>query len=152
VSGGAGKPAGDATNVVTDYVHIRGESRSHDAKFVREITAAYKTAFASAVTKVPDDAGAVGKVKFTSRIDYTPFRMKESSPVVVRASQAVSQLGLTPNLRVTNGGLDANWMNKHGIPTVTLGAGQNAIHTVNEWVDLNEFEKAVELAYLIATL
>ena len=43
-----GKPAGDATNVVTDFVHVKGESRSHDAKFVREITAAYKAAFANA--------------------------------------------------------------------------------------------------------
>ena len=33
-----GKSAGEATNVVTDFVHLRGESRSHDAKFVREIT------------------------------------------------------------------------------------------------------------------
>ena len=41
-----GRSAGDATNVVTDYVHIKGESRSHDPKFVREITAAYKEAFA----------------------------------------------------------------------------------------------------------
>ena len=44
------------------------------------------------------------------------------------------------DLRVTNGGLDANWMVKHGIPTVTFGAGQNEIHTVKEWVDLPEFE------------
>src|SRR5262245_61765195 len=33
VTGGEGRPAGDATNVVTDYVHVRGESRSHDSKF-----------------------------------------------------------------------------------------------------------------------
>ncbi len=37
-----GKSAGDATNVVTDYVHIRGESRSHDPAFVKEITAAWR--------------------------------------------------------------------------------------------------------------
>ena len=35
VTGGEGRPAGDATNVVTDYVHVRGESRSHDAKFFK---------------------------------------------------------------------------------------------------------------------
>ena len=46
VGGGDGGPAGDATNVVTDYVCVHGESRSHDAKFFREITAAYKEAFA----------------------------------------------------------------------------------------------------------
>src|SRR6476646_4223044 len=39
VTGGEGRPAGDATNVVTDYVHVRGESRSHDAKFFKAITA-----------------------------------------------------------------------------------------------------------------
>ena len=42
VTGGEGRPAGDATNVVTDYVRVEGESRSHDAKFCKEITAAYK--------------------------------------------------------------------------------------------------------------
>ena len=33
-------------------------------------------------------------------------------------------------------------MVKHGIPTVTFGAGQNEIHTVKEWVDLPEFGRA----------
>ena len=44
VGDAAGKSAGEATNVVTDFVHVKGESRSHDAKFFREITAAYKLA------------------------------------------------------------------------------------------------------------
>ena len=48
VAGANGGPAGDATNVVTDYVRVRGESRSHDAKFHKEITAAYKAAFTKA--------------------------------------------------------------------------------------------------------
>jgi tripeptide aminopeptidase len=52
VTGGDGRPAGDATNVVTDYVHVRGESRSHDAKFFKEITKAYKTAFEKAAKRV----------------------------------------------------------------------------------------------------
>ena len=44
VTGGEGRPAGDASNVVTDYVHVRGECRSHDAKFFKQITAACKAA------------------------------------------------------------------------------------------------------------
>ena len=151
VSGPDGRAAGDATNVVTDYVKVTGESRSHDSKFVREITAAYKAAFASAAGRVTDDAGKGAKVKFTPRPDYAPFRLKETAPVVERAVAAVRSLGLEPNLRVTNGGLDANWMAKHGVPTVTFGAGQHDIHTVNEWIDLNEFEAAVALAYALAT-
>src|SRR5207247_11120437 len=71
-----GRSAGDATNVVTDYVHIRGASRSHDATFFTEITTAYAAAFKNAATKVLDDQGHKAKVKFASRLDYYPFRMK----------------------------------------------------------------------------
>lgn len=152
VSGADGRPAGDATNVVTDYVHVKGESRSHDAKFVREITAAFKAAFANAAAKVRDHEGRAGKVTFTSRLDYVPFRIRDDSPVVKRASAAVRAIGREPNLKVTNGGLDANWMVKHGIPTVTFGAGQNEIHTVKEYVELAEFEAACRLAVALATV
>jgi len=62
-----GKPAGDATNVVTDYVRIHGESRSHDARFARVITAAYRDAFRAAAEQVRDDRGRPAKVKFAAR-------------------------------------------------------------------------------------
>jgi tripeptide aminopeptidase len=146
-----GGSAGAATNVVTEEVLVRGESRSHDPRFVREITAAYKKAFQSAATRVKDDRGRPAKVKFTARLDYLPFRLRDDEPVVQRASAAVRALGREPQLRVTNGGLDANWLVRHGIPTVTLGAGQNEIHTPREWVDLTEFESACRLAVELAT-
>lgn len=151
VSDGHGRSGGDATNVVTDFLHIKGESRSHDMKFVKEITAAYKTAFANAAAAVTDHEGKPGKVKFSPRPDYHPFRIKETAPAVKRASAAVRAIGREPNVRVANGGLDANWMVKHGIPTVTFGAGQNDIHTVKEWVDLPEFHAGCELAVALAT-
>jgi tripeptide aminopeptidase len=146
-----GKAAGDATNVVTDFVHVKGESRSHDMRFVNEITAAYKAAFANAAAAVTDHEGNPGKVKFTSRPDYHPFRLKDDAPVVRRASAAVRRLGREPVVRVANGGLDANWVVKHGIPVATFGAGQNDIHTVKEWVDLAEFEAGCRLAVELAT-
>src|SRR5262249_25541455 len=146
-----GKSAGDATNVVTDFVHVKGESRSHDAKFVREISAASKNACATAAGRVKDHEGRPAKVKFTSRLDYLPFKLPEDSTVVQRAAAAVRAIGREPNLRVTNGGLDANWMVKHGIPTITFGAGQNEIHTVKEYVDLNEYESGCKLALALAT-
>lgn len=146
-----GRAAGEATNVVTDYVHVRGESRSHDPAFVSEITAAYEVAFATAAAAVTDHEGEPGTVTFVNRPDYHPFRLPDDAPVVQRATTAVRSLGLNPALKVTNGGLDANWMVRHGVPVVTLGAGQQDIHTVKEWVDLPEFENAVRLAYALAT-
>jgi len=122
VTGGDGRPAGDATNVVTDYVNVRGESRSHDSKFFKEITRAYKVAFEKAAKRVKNSDGKSGRVKFKAETDYYPFRMKDSLPVVKRAVAAVSSIGETPTIRSANGGLDANWMVRHGVPTVTFGA------------------------------
>jgi len=72
---------------------------------------------------------------------------------VVRHALAAAELaGLKPTLRVTNGGLDANWLVRHGIPTVTFGAGQNNIHTVDEFVDVAEFARGCRMALAVATL
>ncbi|OAF16002.1 M20/M25/M40 family metallo-hydrolase [Bradyrhizobium neotropicale] len=152
VTGGEGRPAGDATNVVTDYVHVRGESRSHDAKFFKEITKAYKAAFEKAAKRVKNSEGKSGRVKFKAETEYHPFRMKESLPVVKRAVAAVSAVGGAPNIRAANGGLDANWMVRHGVPTVTFGAGQNEAHTIDEWINLGEYDRACALALQLATM
>ena len=131
---------------------LTGESRSHDPEMATAITNAYRAAFDKAVAKIRDDQGATGTVKFESRLDYYPFRLPEDSPAVRHAKKAIEALNLTPTLKVGNGGLDANWMVRHGIPTITIGAGQNAIHTIEEWVDLTEFERGCRAVLSMATL
>lgn len=152
VSGRDGKSAGEATNVVTDYAHVRGESRSHDRTFATSITKAYRQAFLNAARTVVDDRGRKAKVEFRSRRDYYPFRLKDTAPVIQHARSAAEQAGFTPTLRVTNGGLDANWLVKHGIPTITFGAGQRNIHTVEEYVELREYLNGCRMALALATL
>jgi tripeptide aminopeptidase len=151
-AGKADKPAGDATNVVTDYVHIKGESRSPLASFASAITAAYETAFVKAASEVTDIDGATAEVKFTSHAAYPPFNLPEDAPAVVYAKRAAESIGLKPSTLFSNGGLDANWFDKHGVPTVTFGAGQYEIHTVKEYINLPEFFEGCRLAVALATL
>jgi tripeptide aminopeptidase len=146
-----GTSAGAATNVVTDYAHLRGESRSHDAAFVKVITRAYRDAFQHAAEQVTDDRGGKARVKFSAQLDYHPFRLSEKEPVVRHAWAAAERAGLTPSLRVANGGLDANWLVRHGIPTITLGAGQNKIHTIEEFVEVPLFLAGCRMALALAT-
>jgi len=146
-----GRGAGDATNVVTDYVRVTGEARSHDPKFTRSIVTAYKDAFAAAAEQVVDHKGKKAKVKFTSRLDYSPFRLREDAPVVQRAKAAAKAAGLKPTLRIVNGGLDANWLVKHGIPTITFGAGQHGIHTTDEYVEVGMYLEGCRMALALAT-
>jgi tripeptide aminopeptidase len=145
-----GKSAGEATNVVTDYTRITGEARSHDSRFVKEIVAAYRDAFSHAAEQVTDDKGKKAKVKFTTRLDYYPFRLKDDAPVVRQAKVAAKAAGFEPTLRIGNGGLDANWLVKHGIPTVTIGAGQHEIHTTDEYVDIEMFLQGCKMALALA--
>jgi tripeptide aminopeptidase len=148
--GGDGQSAGTATNVVTDYVLIRGEARSHNWRFARKITDVYQQAFRNAARQVRDYRGRGARVRFARRLDYYPFRLKPSALVVKHALVAAQRAGLRPVLRITNGGLDANWMVRHGIPTITFGGGQNNPHTTDEYVDLPEFLSACRLALALA--
>ncbi len=145
-----GQSAGEATNVVTDYAFLRGEARSHDLRFTKTISSAYQDAFRKAADQVRDDRGKTAKVRFQSRLEYYPFRLKDTAPVVRHAMNGAKRAGLKPSLRIGNGGLDANWIVRHGIPTVTFGAGQNNIHSIGEFVDLAEFKKACRLALALA--
>lgn len=150
--GHEGQPAGDATNVVTDYVSIKGEARSPEAAFAAAICQGFRDAFAKAQAEVQDVNGQKAEVTFRHNASYPPFSLSPESPVVVRAKQAVASLGLSPTTVFSNGGLDANWLVKHGVPTVTIGSGQYEIHTINEYIDLPEFAQGCRLAVALATL
>lgn len=146
------KAAGDATNVVTDYVYIKGEARSPELKFAAAIVDGYSAAFDKAKAEVTDDGGEPAKVDFRRAAAYPPFGLKEDAPVVRRATRALETLNIKPEYLFSNGGLDANWLDKHGIPTVTIAAGQAEIHTVKEYVNLPEFATGCRIAVLLATL
>ena len=142
---------GEATNQVTDRVVVTGESRSHDARFLARITSAYRRAFERAARDVRNASGVSGRVEFHAQRDYESFRLPRRSPPVERALAAASALGLEPRLRIANGGLDANNLSAKGIPTVTLGAGQHRPHTVDEYVEIDEYLTGAQLLVHLAT-
>jgi tripeptide aminopeptidase len=145
-----GQAAGDATNVVTDYVFIKGEARSPTSAFALAIAEGFGQAFQRAREAVKDHEGEMAEVAFTHAPSYPPFNLDEDSPIVRRATKAMTMLGLKPNNLFSNGGLDANWLDKHGVPTITIGAGQAEIHTIKEYVNLPEFATGCRLALLLA--
>ena len=143
--------SGSATNVVADRASLRAEARSHDPAFRNQIVKAIEKAFASAAKAVRSVDGKSGRVKFEGRLDYEAFQLDDDTPCVLAAEQSVRSIGLVPRKEVSNGGLDANWMSVHGIPTVTLGCGQRNIHTTDEQLDLEAFEAACRVALRLAT-
>ncbi len=143
---------GGATNVVTDCVRLFAEVRSHDPKFRQLIVHAFERSFQQVANQVRSASGKRGKVAIDGRLDYEAFRLDDDQPCIAAAEAAIRSIGLTPSRSICNGGLDANWMNAHGIPTVTLGCGQIDPHTVLERLDIAAFHRSCRLALRLASM
>jgi len=142
---------GEATNVITDHVVIRAEARSHHPGFRKRIVTQIEKAFQKAVKQVKSSEGKMGQVRIEGRLDYESFRLSTREPCIQAAQAAVQSLGQQAVLAIANGGLDANWTTRHGIPTVSLGCGQANAHTVSESLDIREYQLACQIALQLAT-
>jgi tripeptide aminopeptidase len=142
---------GEATNVVMPRLVIHAEARSHDPKFREAIRDAFRDAFERAADRVANEAGQKGRIRFDADLKYEAFRLAEDEPCVRAALSAIRSVGLDPETRVSNGGLDANWMTARGLPTVTLGCGQVDVHTVDESLHIPSYLAACRVALMLAT-
>lgn len=141
---------GAATNVVCDLVQIKAEARSHDLTFLETIVHEIEAAFRTAATEVKNVDGQTGSVEITGRLDYEPFLLSKDEPSVQVAQETLETLGYTAELAVANGGLDANWLFRHGIPTVSFGCGQRNPHMSTEQLNIEWFHQACDIGLNIA--
>jgi tripeptide aminopeptidase len=143
---------GEATNVVTESVKLKAEARSHDPKFRGQIIKAFERAFQNAAKEIKSSEGKRGSVRFDGRLDYEAYLIDPKHESVKLAEAAVTAVGREPVQAVSNGGLDANWLNAHGIVTVTLGCGQVNVHTTSEMLDLAAYRDACRIGLRLATV
>jgi tripeptide aminopeptidase len=146
-----GNCAGSSTNQVTDYVKINGESRSADKKFVSKISNEYKESFVRASAKVLDTNNHKSKVIFKNHIDYYPFNLNKNLDVVKFATKISKKIGFAGQHVSCNGGLDANWLIKKNIPTITFGNGHYKPHSIGEYLNISEFKDSCLYAIALAT-
>lgn len=137
---------GEATNVVTPLVTLKAEARSHDGDFRTRIVSEIRMAFEKAAASVTNDQGLSGRVEFQSRVDYEAFRLPDDHPSIAAAGDAIRAVGRQPRHEVGDGGLDANWLFRHGIEAVTIGCGQKNIHTADERLVIADYLDACRIA------
>ncbi len=142
---------GDATNVVMPQITVQAEARSHDSTFRQRIVDEFRKAFEKAVRRLSATDGRTGSLSFVDDVRYSAFRLDPASPVIQAAASAANRLGIPHEVRVSDGGLDANWMAEHGFPAVTMGCGQHKIHTVDERLFIPEYLQACQMALVLAT-
>jgi tripeptide aminopeptidase len=141
---------GSGSNVVMPALHILAEARSHDRHFRRTIIETWRAAFEKAAAGQHNRAGAHGRVAFGPGPTYEAFDLPAEAPVVQAAQRAALRCGVPLRCVRNDGGMDANQLVAHGIPTVTIGAGQCHVHTPAEEIDLHHFTAACRLAVELA--
>lgn len=136
---------GAATNIVPKETVILGEARSLDEDKLAAQTAHMRQCFADAAAnhRVTID-GVEYRARVTEHIerDYARMNVPESASIVRQVLQAARNMEASVTTRATGGGCDANVFNQRGLQIANLGTGMRAIHTVNEYLLLDEWYRA----------
>ena len=94
--------------------------------------------------------GKSGRIEFDGQVDYEPFKLPDADASLLTAEQVIQDLGQESVRTIANGGLDANWLFKHGVPTVSLGCGQLNQHMVTEQLEIPWYLAACQVALQLA--
>ncbi|MBI3829503.1 MAG: M20/M25/M40 family metallo-hydrolase [Planctomycetes bacterium] len=142
---------GTGSNVIMPALYALAEARSHDKAFRKTIVAQWQDAFRRAAERVRNHAGRSACVSFRPGPWYEAYALDVDSPAVQVPLAALKRYGVAAYPGVNDGGMDANWIAAHGIPAVTLGCGQQHVHTPNERINLDGFAIACRLGAELAT-
>ncbi len=130
---------GVATNIVPDYVFVKGEARSRDNTKLAAQTAAMAGAFQEAAEH------NAARVEFKIKRMYTTYKLADNHPVVAAAIAAVKKLGWTPMIKASGGGTDANIYAEHGIYCAIISTGMADVHTPDEHIAIEDMANGARL-------
>jgi tripeptide aminopeptidase len=139
---------GVAVNVVPNLVEVRGEARSHDDAKLAAQTEHMRQCFEEAATRhrvTMEGVTVRPRVEFTASREYEAMNVPEASPIVRLIVAAGERRGSRVTVTGMGGGCDANILNRRGFTVANLGTGMREIHTVKEWLDLNDMVLAAEV-------
>ena len=146
---------GEATNIITNFVMLKGEARSLDDEKLEAQTAHMVKCLEDAAAKYEVTVdGVTTKARVESDVtrEYYAMDVSDDSRVVKLVIEAAARMGLKVETMASGGGCDANIFNKRGIECANLGTGMRAIHTVKEWLDVKDMYASAEMTLEIMRL
>lgn len=128
---------GGASNVIPDEVVLEGEARAFAGERLEELLREVRLAAAGAVAPL----GARAEV--VHRRLYDGYDVPEDALPFAWLRAAAPAHGLAVVKVASIGGSDTNVFNQQGLPTVNVGVGMHAIHSVDEWIDVRDLARVV---------
>lgn len=146
---------GMAVNIIPNSVVLRGEARSHSEEKLEAQTRHMLRCLEEAASRYsmqPD--GKIFQPTIDAEIerDYERMEVPKGSRIVQLVETAGHHLALEVKTMATGGGCDANVLNQKGLEVANLSTGMREIHTVKEWLNLNDLYTSGELVLEIIRL
>jgi tripeptide aminopeptidase len=135
---------GVATNIVPEFVEIKGEVRSHNAEKLKAITANILDAFYTAAKELQNDSD-LPRIEAVVENDFPNTDIPEDHEAIKLAKKAAANLGVNLESKTIGGGADANVFFGKGIVAGVLGTGMTNVHTLNEFIDIKDMEDSAKL-------
>ncbi|MEY3052733.1 MAG: peptidase Metallo peptidase family [Bacteroidota bacterium] len=112
--------------------------------FTTEKLAEHEALLKNTLDKVMEDYPN-SSATFTVLEQYRNMKVVlDRHPEVIRyAEEAIRRAGLTPRLSSIRGGTDGSRLSFMGLPCPNIFAGEHAFHSRQEWVSVQDMEKAV---------
>jgi len=146
---------GMAVNIIPNSVRLKGEARSHNEETLerqsRHMLQCLEEAASRHVLEV-DGKRYQASVEAKIERDYDRMEIADGSPIVRLVRTAGRNLGVDVKTMATGGGCDANVLNKKGLEVANLSTGMREIHTVKEWLDLNDLYISARMVLEIVRL
>jgi tripeptide aminopeptidase len=139
---------GLASNIIPNRVVLRAETRSLTLEALDAQTRHMLECFERAASRRSVTiAGKTTTARVEARVerDYEPLSVGDDTRIVRLVRGAAERLSKPFKTRSTGAASDANVFSGRGVEVANLGCGMRQIHTVNEWVDVNDMVATTEL-------
>jgi tripeptide aminopeptidase len=139
---------GLASNIIPNRVVLRAETRSLTLEALEAQTRHMLECFERAASRRSVTvAGKTTTARVEARVerDYEPLSVPDDTRIVRLVRGAAERLSKPFKTRSTGAASDANVFSGRGVEVANLGCGMRQIHTVDEWVDVNDMVATTEL-------
>lgn len=127
------------TNVVADKTICKGELRSHSYEKINEMLNSYD----KICKEVCDKYKAT--YDFNHIQAYPLLKSKDDLKLAKNFQKSYSKIGVKSELQIIGGGSDANFFAEEGFNAIIIGVGMQKVHTTEEYLEVDEMEKAAEV-------
>ena len=146
---------GIATNIIPPEALLRGEARSHSIAKLEAQTAHMVDCLKSAAGRhqvIVEGKTRNARIEEKVWREYGAMNVDPQAKIVQLVTRAAGKIGKVITPAATGGGCDANVFNTKGLLAANLGTGMQKIHTVEEFLKVEDMHRAGDIVLEVLKL